>query len=455
MKRRRLPAAIVGSFVLALVTAASLIGVPGASAVAPNGGGDTPQTQVLLSVSPNPSHYGEKVLFQWWASGFHGTVTCNDNLGWIVNGSGSGSFRKQAGVDFTASFQWIVSCEDEDFFARSTRDVIYLPSSTPPPPPTGPAGRGTTDIVSAAPPESPSTLVWLNVSPNPSNQGQVVTFQWSATGFQRIVTCHDNRGWIVNGPRSGSFTKTAGVDFTSSFQWIVDCDDGDFFARGIFDVTYNPPPPQPPPPPPPPPPSPAPPPMELTYEGGFTYEEMDGEGHIQWSQTVDGVPVDRVVISTDGGKAGVYTEDQAKPLLPDIIGQSPDGPGGDQPSSVRCHNLRFWKTARDSISPFHPIVWRFHHHKHWCREYPRILPESLSIDSFFSNIDPNFQVAWDDHGSSYWYRWRGSDTGGHYSRRQGRIDNCILRWGCIGSHYPQIQIWVNGNGAFAARWEGG
>jgi hypothetical protein len=51
----------------------------------------------------------------------------------------------------------------------------------------------------------------------------------------------------VNGPGSGSRAKTAGVDFTASFQWVVDCDDGIVFARGTFNVTYNPPPPPPPP----------------------------------------------------------------------------------------------------------------------------------------------------------------------------------------------------------------
>ena len=69
----------------------------------------------------------------------------------------------------------------------------------------------------------------------------------------------------------------------------------------------------------------------------------------------------------------------------------------------------------------------------------------------FSEIDPLFVVAWDNHGTGWWYEWRGSPTGGHYSRRQGEIDNCIFRWGCIGSHYPQIEIWVNGNGAWAAK----
>jgi hypothetical protein len=65
------------------------------------------------------------------------------------------------------------------------------------------------------------------------------------------VACNDSQGWIVNGPGSGTFTKTAGVHFTGNFRWTVTCDDGDFFASNFVDVQYiqNPPPPPPPPPP--------------------------------------------------------------------------------------------------------------------------------------------------------------------------------------------------------------
>ena len=70
MKKRRSTSTIVGSFVLAVATAAGLIGVAGASAVAPRATADTPRTQVLLSVSPNPSQHGTVVRFQWTATGF-------------------------------------------------------------------------------------------------------------------------------------------------------------------------------------------------------------------------------------------------------------------------------------------------------------------------------------------------------------------------------------------------
>ncbi len=99
--------------------------------------------------------------------------------------------------------------------------------------------------------EAPLTGVLLNASPDPSHPNEVVQFSWTATGFPGSPTCNDNRGWIVNGPPSGVLSKRAGVDFNSSFTWIVDCEYGDFFGRGTEDVTYIPNPPPPPPQPPP------------------------------------------------------------------------------------------------------------------------------------------------------------------------------------------------------------
>jgi hypothetical protein len=87
----------------------------------------------------------------------------------------------------------------------------------------------------------PLTAASLTVSPNPSSTGQSVTFSWTATGFPNYaaVSCSDNRGWLVNAPYTGSITKLAGYDYTSSFTWTVTCTDGDFYGTGSFAVTYS------------------------------------------------------------------------------------------------------------------------------------------------------------------------------------------------------------------------
>ena len=110
----------------------AVVSVPGAGIA---GSGDAPLTAVTLTVGPNPSHPGDVVQFHWSAIGFPGVVTCNDSQGWIVNGPGSGSFTKTAGVHFSGSFRWTVACDDGDFSASKFVDVQYIQTPPPPPPP--------------------------------------------------------------------------------------------------------------------------------------------------------------------------------------------------------------------------------------------------------------------------------------------------------------------------------
>jgi hypothetical protein len=120
-------------------------------------------------------------------------------------------------------------------------------------------------------------------------------------------------------------------------------------------------------------------------------------------------------------------------------------------STSGCDTVDYYVTKRDGFGI--QVVWRFHQVKHWCWSYPRIT--SVSVGSHFSNVDGISSVVnYDNHGYGFYYTWAGSTVGGHYSYRQGSVSNCVFRIGCIGTAYPQIEIWVNGNGAWTARGGG-
>jgi hypothetical protein len=255
-------------------------------------------------------------------------------------------------------------------------------------------------------------------------------------------------GVIVNGPTfvassPGSFAYVAqAADVGHSIRSaVLPCNaDGCYLAYAQSSNAVVPSAPPPPPPSPPPP-------MQLTFDEGFVFTVTDGSGTQLSQQAMDSLPDGSYEISQYGGTAGVYSQAAAQPLLDVITGAV--GSVSFGVGATKCYDMDKYRTAHDFIT--RRIVWRFHHRVHWCATYPTIDSSSLRVDSYFSNVDGLFQVDWDDHGTGWWYAWRGSPTGGHYSRRQGKIDNCILRWGCIGSHYPQIEVWVNGNGAWAAK----
>jgi hypothetical protein len=87
----------------------------------------------------------------------------------------------------------------------------------------------------------------------------------------------------------------------------------------------------------------------------------------------------------------------------------------------------------------------FHHRVYWCWSYPKITGVNVSC---WSTVDGSYI---EDRGCSGWgnyYRWSGSNRGGHHSFRQGDWGNCVWWLGCFGNIYPWIEIWVNGNGAW-------
>jgi len=295
-------------------------------------------------------------------------------------------------------------------------------------------------------------------APNPTNPGSTITSSggsWTSCGeaFTGFYKEWLRDGAIVSGP---TFVASSPTSFTYVVQAadaghsirsaVLPCNaDGCYSsyassANAIVPVA-------PISPPPPPPPAGPPPPTQLYFDEGVDYSVTDEFGNLISRQSLDNLPDGSYEISPYGGTAGVYSESTAQPLLGSIT--SATGGFSLGLAARRCYTVDKHKTAHDVITRV--VVWRFHHKVHWCARYPAIDDGALTVDSFFSDVDSLFQVAWEDHGTGWWYMWRGSLTGGHYARRQGKIDNCILRWGCLASHYPQIEVWVNGNGAWAAK----
>lgn len=94
------------------------------------------------------------------------------------------------------------------------------------------------------------------------------------------------------------------------------------------------------------------------------------------------------------------------------------------------------------------VAWRYHQVDHWCWSYPQIT--CLTIGAGFYDLDGFSSVNWSDNGYGWYYGWAGSATGGHYAFRQGSVSNCILKYGCVSTSYPYVEMWLNGNGAWAA-----
>lgn len=94
------------------------------------------------------------------------------------------------------------------------------------------------------------------------------------------------------------------------------------------------------------------------------------------------------------------------------------------------------------------VVYKFHHVKRWCWDFPRIT--SMSVYTYVSHVDPNMEYRGVIASSGFYYTWCcGSGRSGHYSLRQGKFDNCILWFPCTRVEYPWVKIWARGDGSYS------
>lgn len=184
---------------------------------------------------------------------------------------------------------------------------------------------------------------------------------------------------------------------------------------------YDPPPPPPPPlpPPPPPPPPPAPPTADETLAPG-------GSGGWDEETYTDGWQY-----MTSYRSGGDMTAPAASYWL-----------------ASGCRKVRAWHTGHSLLGR---TLYRFHQVKRWCWRYPHITSMTISIDiTDVDNCCIRFDGLVEGASQTYYYSWKAVADGGHFSYRKGQLGNCILRYGCLSTYYPWVQIWVNGNGA----WKG-
>lgn len=124
--------------------------------------------------------------------------------------------------------------------------------------------------------------------------------------------------------------------------------------------------------------------------------------------------------------------------------------------SSGCRKVKAYVEARSFL--FNTVVWRFYQVKHWCWNYPAINTVNCSANPVkcLTFVDDVTNVASTEiYGKvqtkvSNYYTWGGSSKGGHYSKLTGKFDNCVFRWGCIGSSYPWVEIYSTGNGMWRA-----
>jgi hypothetical protein len=118
---------------------------------------------------------------------------------------------------------------------------------------------------------------------------------------------------------------------------------------------------------------------------------------------------------------------------------------GGTASASGCRTVDAWK---NHYTLFRTLAYRFHHTKRWCWSSNRIT--SVSTSTYISHV----QTCCQDYegvinSAGYYYNYFSNiSKSGHYSMRQGKFRNCLLRYGCISTTYPWVKIYAHGNGTW-------
>lgn len=104
-----------------------------------------------------------------------------------------------------------------------------------------------------------------------------------------------------------------------------------------------------------------------------------------------------------------------------------------QPLMVTCTGASGTQTAYTALGF---VAYRFSMTKNFCYSGAAWGITNISVSTGISDVDPMFYY---NGVVSSWDSWASNGTY-HTSFRQGRFDNCIPIWGCIGASYPSVTI---------------
>lgn len=112
--------------------------------------------------------------------------------------------------------------------------------------------------------------------------------------------------------------------------------------------------------------------------------------------------------------------------------------------ATRAQNCRYYDYNYRHRTLLGNTAFRFHQWRNWC--YDNVTHRMTgpgSRGSYASSVDPNFVY------NGYWVNqdyWNVYPTQ-HVYQTQGSFQNCILKYGCIGTVYPWIRGWADGWGS--------
>lgn len=139
--------------------------------------------------------------------------------------------------------------------------------------------------------------------------------------------------------------------------------------------------------------------------------------------------------------------------------------GGTPPTALSAKSVRLAAAEEECAEPYYCrtarvarvhrslfgfVLFKYWHWKRWCWRYPRVL--SVQSGTYVTNVDGAIYYRGETSAIDYPYVWCcGRSDSGHFSQRQGHLENCVFRYGCFSNFYPWVRIRAHGDGSYTWR----
>lgn len=121
--------------------------------------------------------------------------------------------------------------------------------------------------------------------------------------------------------------------------------------------------------------------------------------------------------------------------------------GSSSPSGCRTV-IAYFERAKQYLG-YTIVYYHFNQEKRWCWNRAGAFTSDHTDGAYFSRVDRLWYPQGNPQRLAYRYNWvSGAPHSGHYSRYQQRIDNCIVKYGCIGNENPYVKIWSHSDGTY-------
>jgi hypothetical protein len=184
----------------------------------------------------------------------------------------------------------------------------------------------------------------------------------------------------------------------------------------------------------------APAPEELTFVSTATAELLNGNmTKVLESREYGPGAMEQIIAPLNADNA------PGKPLGDVTTSSWEEGFGGSS-SASGCQRVTVHNTGHNALGS---VAYKFHTWTDWCWNRANETVSSVLTGWYITDVDSTYDWKGIINSDLRFFAWQdGAPHSGYIHMRQGKFDNCIVKYGCVGTSYPANRLRSRSNGTW-------